>query len=147
MTLPSWSSKRWSEGEPVPFTLYQELPCLGAGKTTAPATRVALATSAVPPLGIFCSVSDKNLSESVASSRSLCFHWELQFRDVSDQPSWIILPKSLFHSLLLRRAQAGTPVKKQNISSISEVYLCFLPMTIPFFLSKDNHYSDILEIP
>ena len=80
----------WSEGEPVPFTLRRALPRRGAGETTAPATRVALATHLAPPLGIFCSMSDQNLSESVASSRSLCFHWELQSQDVSDWPSWII---------------------------------------------------------
>ncbi|KAK2103078.1 Golgin sub A member 2 [Saguinus oedipus] len=62
-TLPSQSSKPRSEGEPVPFTLHQELPCRGAGKTAAPATRVALATRAAPPLRIFCSVSDQNLPE------------------------------------------------------------------------------------
>ena len=68
------SSKPQSEEDPAMFTLLRELPCRGAGETTAPATRVALATCVTPPLGIFCSVSDQNLSESVASSSSLCFH-------------------------------------------------------------------------
>ncbi|KAK2110927.1 hypothetical protein P7K49_010673, partial [Saguinus oedipus] len=52
-----------SEGEPVLFTLLQELLCRGAGKTAALAKRVTLVTRAAPPLGIFCSVSDQNLSE------------------------------------------------------------------------------------
>ena len=76
-------------GNLLPFTLHEELPCRGSGKTAAPATRVALATRGAPPLGIFWSVSDENSSEGVASSRSLHFHWELQSRTVSDQPSWI----------------------------------------------------------
>ena len=54
-----------------------------------------LATRGAPPLGIFWSVSDKKLSESVVFSRSLRFHWELQSRDVSNQPSWIVLSQSL----------------------------------------------------
>ncbi|KAK2100974.1 hypothetical protein P7K49_022322 [Saguinus oedipus] len=58
---PCGSSKPRSEGEPVPFTLHQELPCRGAGKTAVPATRVTLATRAAPPLGIFCSMSNQNL--------------------------------------------------------------------------------------
>ena len=70
---PCGSSKPRSEGEPALFTLLQELPRRGAGETAAPATRVTLATCVVPPLGIFCSVSDQNLSESVASSSSLRF--------------------------------------------------------------------------
>ncbi|KAK2118286.1 hypothetical protein P7K49_005173 [Saguinus oedipus] len=52
-TLSSRSSERRSEGEPVPFILHQELPCRGADKTAAPATRVVLATRRAPPLGIF----------------------------------------------------------------------------------------------
>ncbi|KAK2101149.1 G-protein coupled receptor 83 [Saguinus oedipus] len=39
---PDRSSKCRSEGEPVPFTLHQELPRRGAGKTTALATRITL---------------------------------------------------------------------------------------------------------
>ena len=61
-------------GEPALFTLLRELPVRGAGETAAPATRVVLATHVVPPLGIFCSVSDQNLSESVALSSSPCLH-------------------------------------------------------------------------
>ena len=57
-------------GPPNLFTLLQELLRRGAGGTAAPATKVALATGVIPPLGIFCSVSDQNLSESVASSSS-----------------------------------------------------------------------------
>ena len=41
-------------------------------------TRVALTTRGAPPLGISWFMSNKNSSESVASSRSLRFHWELQ---------------------------------------------------------------------
>ena len=70
---PCGSSKPQSEGEPALFTLLRELPRLGAGETAVLATRVALATPVVPPLGIFCSMSNKNLSESVASSSSLHF--------------------------------------------------------------------------
>ena len=70
---PCGSSKPPSEGEPALFTLLRELLHQGAGKTAAPATRVMLATRVLPPLGIFCSVSDQNLSESVASSSSLRF--------------------------------------------------------------------------
>ncbi|XP_078202100.1 uncharacterized protein LOC144576456 [Callithrix jacchus] len=70
---PCGSSKPRSEGEPALFTLLQELPRQDAGETAAPAARVALVTRVVPPLGIFCSVSDQNLSESVASSSSLPF--------------------------------------------------------------------------
>ena len=70
---PCGSSKPRSEGEPALFTLLRELPRRGASEAAAPATRVALATRVVPPLGIFCFVSDQNLSESVASSSSLCF--------------------------------------------------------------------------
>ena len=71
---PCGSSKPRSEGEPALFTPLRELPHRGAGETAAPATRVALATCVTPPLGIFWSVSDQNLSESVASSSSLRFH-------------------------------------------------------------------------
>uniref|UniRef100_A0A2K5RTK9 Telomere repeat-binding factor dimerisation domain-containing protein n=1 Tax=Cebus imitator TaxID=2715852 RepID=A0A2K5RTK9_CEBIM len=53
-------------------------PHRGTGKTAAPATKVALATRGAPLLGISWSVSNKNSPESVVSSRSLCFHWELQ---------------------------------------------------------------------
>ena len=53
-------------------------PCLLCSEScraeVSPATRVSLATRVTPPLGIFRSVSDQNLSESVASSSSLCFH-------------------------------------------------------------------------
>ena len=70
---PCGSSKPQSEGEPALFTLLRELLRRGASETSAPAIRVALATRVAPPLGIFCSVSDQNLSESVASSSSLCF--------------------------------------------------------------------------
>ena len=42
-----------------------------------------------PPLGISWSVNNKNSSESVASSHSLCFHWELLSWTVSHQPTWI----------------------------------------------------------
>ena len=59
-----------------------------------------LVTRAAPPLGIFCSVSDQNLSESVVSSRSPRFHWELQSRDVSGQPSWIVPPAAEYLSHL-----------------------------------------------
>ena len=48
-------------------------PVCSAPRAAVPATRVALATRVVLPLGIFCSVSDQNLSESVASSSSLRF--------------------------------------------------------------------------
>ena len=88
--LPSRSSKHQSVREPVPFTLHEELLHQGAGKTAAPATRVTLATHGAPPLEICWSVSNENWSESVASSSSLSFHWELQSRAVSDQPSWIV---------------------------------------------------------
>ena len=71
---PCGSSKPQSEGKLALFTLLRELPCQGASETAAPATRVALATRVVPPLGIFCSMRDQNLSESVASSSSLRFH-------------------------------------------------------------------------
>ncbi|KAK2103547.1 hypothetical protein P7K49_017403 [Saguinus oedipus] len=53
--LPSQSSKHQSVGEPVPFTLHEELPCRDDGKTAAPATRVALSTHGAPPLEIFWS--------------------------------------------------------------------------------------------
>ena len=76
-------------GNLLPFTLYEELLHRGASKTAAPATKVVLVTRGSPPLGIFWSVSNKNSSESVASSCSLRFHWELQSRAVSNQPSWI----------------------------------------------------------
>ena len=78
VALPSQSSKHRSVREPVPFTLHEELPHQGAGKTAAPATRVALVTRGASPLEICGSVSNKNLSESVVSSCSLSFHWELQ---------------------------------------------------------------------
>ena len=71
---PCGSSKPRSEGEPALFTLLRDLPRLDASETGALATRVALATHVVPPLGIFCSVSDQNLSESVASSSSPRLH-------------------------------------------------------------------------
>ena len=67
------SSKPWSEREPALFTLLRELPHQGASEAAAPATRVTLATRVVPSLGIFCSVSNQNLSESVVSSSSLRF--------------------------------------------------------------------------
>ena len=89
VALSSQSSKHQSVREPVPFTLHEELPHQGAGKTAVPATRVMLATRGAPPLEICWSVSDEKSSESVASSRSLSFHWELQSWAVSDQPSWI----------------------------------------------------------
>ena len=76
--LPSQSSKHRSVREPVLFTLHEELPRQGTGKTAAPATKVVLATRGAPPLEICWSVSEENSSESVASSRSLSFHWELQ---------------------------------------------------------------------
>ncbi|KAK2108379.1 hypothetical protein P7K49_013544 [Saguinus oedipus] len=57
------SSKHQSVEEPVQFTLHEELPCRGDGKTAALATRVVLATPGAPPLEIFWSVSDKNSSE------------------------------------------------------------------------------------
>ena len=50
--LTSWSSKLRSVGEAVPLALHEELLRLDAGKTTAAATRVALATRGAPPLGI-----------------------------------------------------------------------------------------------
>ena len=71
---PCGSSKPWSEGKPALFALLRELPRRCAGETTAPATRVMLATRVTPPLGIFCSMSNLNLSESVASSSSLHFN-------------------------------------------------------------------------
>ena len=70
---PCGSSKPRSEGEPALFTVLRELPHRGAGETAALATRIALVTHVFPPLGIFCSMSDQNLSESVASSSSLHF--------------------------------------------------------------------------
>ncbi|KAK2099628.1 Rho guanine nucleotide exchange factor 12, partial [Saguinus oedipus] len=66
-TLPSWSSKSRSEGEPVPFTLHQELPRRGAGKTAAPATRVALVTHAAPP-----NLGRKGNQSCLLSSKSCC---------------------------------------------------------------------------
>ena len=52
--LTSRSSKLRSVGvgEAVPFALHEELLRRDAGKTTAAATRVALATRGAPPLGI-----------------------------------------------------------------------------------------------
>ena len=50
--LTSWSSELQSVGEAVPFVLHEELLRRDAGKTTAAATRVALATRGAPPLGI-----------------------------------------------------------------------------------------------
>ena len=61
-------------GPPNLFTLLGELPRRGAGGTAAPAMRVTLVTRVFPPLGIFCSVSDQNLSESVVSSSSPRLH-------------------------------------------------------------------------
>ena len=61
-------------GPPNRFTLLLELPPRGAGGTAAPATKVALVTGVIPPLGIFCSVSNQNLSESVVSSSSPRLH-------------------------------------------------------------------------
>uniref|UniRef100_A0A8I3VW79 Heparanase n=1 Tax=Callithrix jacchus TaxID=9483 RepID=A0A8I3VW79_CALJA len=68
---PCGSSKPRLEGEPALFTLLRELPHRDAGDTAAPATRVALATRVVPPLGIFCSLSDQNLSENICKSGSI----------------------------------------------------------------------------
>ncbi|KAK2095605.1 hypothetical protein P7K49_027021 [Saguinus oedipus] len=62
VTLPSWSSRLRSEGEPVPFTLHQELLRQGAGKTAVPATRVTLVTHAAPP----------NLGQKRNQSHLLC---------------------------------------------------------------------------
>ncbi|KAK2115975.1 hypothetical protein P7K49_006601 [Saguinus oedipus] len=62
VTLPSQSSKCRSEGEPVLFTLHQELPHRGASKTAALATQVALATHAAPP----------NLGQKGNQSHLLC---------------------------------------------------------------------------
>ncbi|KAL0625961.1 Formin-like protein 2, partial [Plecturocebus cupreus] len=57
---------------------------LGAGKRAAPAKRVVPATRVAPPPGISRSVGNKNSSESAASTRSLCFHWELPSRAVAN---------------------------------------------------------------
>ncbi|KAK2081178.1 hypothetical protein P7K49_039572, partial [Saguinus oedipus] len=86
--LPSQSSKHQSVGEPVLLTVHKELLCRGDDKTAAPTTEVTLATRGAPPLEIW-SVGDENFSKNVASSRSPSFHWELQSRAISDQPSWI----------------------------------------------------------
>ncbi|KAL0609092.1 hypothetical protein AAY473_021379 [Plecturocebus cupreus] len=56
----------------------------GTGKRAAPAKRVALATRVAPLPGISRSVGNKNSSESAASTRSLCFHWE--HRDSKCEP-------------------------------------------------------------
>ncbi|KAL0594295.1 Teneurin-3 [Plecturocebus cupreus] len=53
--------------EPVPYALHQEAPRWGAGKTAAPAKRVALATRVSPLPGIFRSVGNKNSSENGVS--------------------------------------------------------------------------------
>ena len=53
-------------------------PVYSALRTAALATRVALVTHGAPPLGISWSMNNKSSSESMASSRSLPFHWELQ---------------------------------------------------------------------
>ncbi|KAK2089414.1 hypothetical protein P7K49_032080 [Saguinus oedipus] len=87
--LPSWISKHQSVGKPVPLTVHEELPCRGDDKTAVSATEVTLATRGAPPLEIFWSVGEENSSENVASSRFPSFHWELQSRALSDQPSWI----------------------------------------------------------
>ncbi|KAK2081588.1 hypothetical protein P7K49_039565 [Saguinus oedipus] len=87
--LPSRSSKHQSVEEPVPLTVHEELTRRGDDKTASPATEVRLVTRGAPPLEILWSVGDENFSENVASSRSTSFHWELQSRAVSDQPSWI----------------------------------------------------------
>ena len=50
--LTSRSSKLQSVGEAVPLALHEELLLRDAGKTTALATRVVLATCGAPPLGI-----------------------------------------------------------------------------------------------
>ncbi|KAL0594404.1 Glutamyl aminopeptidase [Plecturocebus cupreus] len=60
--LPSQSSKHHPKGDPVPFTLHQELLGQGTGKTAAPAKRVALVTCGTPPLGMSSSVGAKNSS-------------------------------------------------------------------------------------
>ena len=87
--LTSRSSKLRSVGEEVPLALHEELLRRDASKTATAATKVALATRGAPPLGIRWSVTDENLSKSVASSRSLGFHWELESWAVSGWPSWI----------------------------------------------------------
>ncbi|KAK2103558.1 hypothetical protein P7K49_017414 [Saguinus oedipus] len=87
--LLSRSSKHQSVGEPVLLTVHEELLRQGDDKTAAPATEVTLATQGVPPLDIFWSMGKENSSKNVVSSRFLSFHWELQSRAVSDQPSWI----------------------------------------------------------
>ncbi|KAL0603501.1 hypothetical protein AAY473_025497 [Plecturocebus cupreus] len=64
--------------EPVrPYTLHQEAPRWGTGKTAAPAKRVALATRVAPLPGISQSVVNKNSSESAVSTRSLRFQQSL----------------------------------------------------------------------
>ncbi|KAL0592925.1 hypothetical protein AAY473_037166 [Plecturocebus cupreus] len=55
----------WDQLSPsVPYTPHREAPCCSAGKTAAPAKRVALVTRVSPLPGISRSVGNKNSSES-----------------------------------------------------------------------------------
>ncbi|KAL0595982.1 LINE-1 retrotransposable element ORF1 protein [Plecturocebus cupreus] len=85
------SSKHHPKGDPVTFTLHQEPPGQGAGKTAAPAKRVALVTRGTPLLGRSWSVGTKNSSTGslcvtqagVQWNRVLLFHQAgVQWRDL-----------------------------------------------------------------
>ncbi|KAL0609519.1 Histone demethylase UTY [Plecturocebus cupreus] len=129
----------WDQPSPsIPYTPHREVPPWGMGKTATPAKRVTLATRVAPLPGISQSVSNKNSSESVASTHSLRFHWELQSRAAatyfsrrviedtrfdlnSDYPAFQHLFIYLFIYLFLRWsrtlvAQAG--VQWYNLSSL-----------------------------
>ena len=95
-----------------------------ASKTTALATGVTLVTHGAPPLGFFWSVSDENSSESVASSHSLCLHWEKQSRTVSDQPSWISVHVFLLGLLFLRQSLTLSPRLECNGKTPVHCNLC-----------------------
>ncbi|KAL0603802.1 hypothetical protein AAY473_025799 [Plecturocebus cupreus] len=90
-----FSLSGWNQpSQSVPYTLHREAPHWGAGKTAAPAKRVALATRVAPLPGISRSVGNKNSSES---NVSLC------------RPGWSVVAQSQLTAVSNYRAQSIFP--------------------------------------
>ncbi|KAL0607661.1 hypothetical protein AAY473_024266 [Plecturocebus cupreus] len=88
----------WDQLSPsVLYTPHREALHWGAGKTAAPAKRVALATRVAPLLGISQSVSNKNLSESAAYKAT----------DESDMQTTIMKGKEACEPGLCKKIQTG----------------------------------------